>query len=242
MNNQNEVENKVLARVKKMLALGNCLGTTEHERDTALKQAYKLLAKHNLSIEQVGGDDEPEIRDNYKVAGWSMIWAKTAFMHIADLFFCEYYYGSKINATKCQHHFVGKEGNAKTAMHIANHVVISILKEGRSRYGDNLCPETRAFALGCVSKLRERIKELKAEAAKESAAEYAGGTALALVDVYASEKAANQLMLPSTLKPSRGSSKAVDAEAYHGGREFGKSISLNVRVGASISPASKALK
>lgn len=223
MNNE-----KILDRAKKMLALGKCLGTTEQERDTALQMAYRLLAKHNLTVADVNMHEAPEPRDRYKVPGWSMLWAKSAHHHIADLFFCEYYYGGKINSTKCWHYFVGKEGNATTAMHMADYIVASILKEGRTRYGDNLCPETRSFALGAVSKLRQRIAVLKEQAAKDP--ELSSGTALMLVNVYASEKAANALILPSDLKEGRAG-KPADSEQWHEGRAFGDKLSLNVRVG-----------
>jgi len=38
------IENKVLERVKKMIALGNDSAATEAERETALRMAYNLLA------------------------------------------------------------------------------------------------------------------------------------------------------------------------------------------------------
>ena len=41
---------KVLERIKKMLTLGNDAGATEAERETALRMAYNVMAKYNLTI------------------------------------------------------------------------------------------------------------------------------------------------------------------------------------------------
>ena len=247
-----DANNKVLDRVKKMLALGNCMGTTEHERDTAMKQAYKLITKYNLDPNALKEEaDTAGPRGDFKQAGWSMLWARQASHLIAELFFCEYYYSGKINATKCYHQFVGKEGNATTAMHITDHIVSSILKEGRARFGDNLCAGTRSFALGCVDRLHVRIAALKREAATEYSAPSStqsngaagtaqgssvqgstAGTALALANVYQSEKEANEALLPK-LKINKAQGKAAEASPYFAGREFGDKLSLNIQVGGS---------
>jgi hypothetical protein len=226
-----DAEDKVLNRLKKMLALGNCMGTTEHERDAAMQQAYKLMLKHNLTEEDVNAHNAPEARDTYSQAGWSMVWARQATNQIADLFFCTYWWGRKINATKCYHYFVGKESNAKTAMLMTDYIVGSILKEGRTRYGDNLCPETRSFAVGCVSKLAQRIRKLKEEAAEEQAAgNYTGGTELILANYYESEQAANIAIMNPNVKEVKLRNKPVQREEFQAGQEFAETLSLNVRV------------
>ncbi len=232
MDKETPVDNdKVLSRLKKMLALGNCMGTTEHERDAAMQQAYKLMLKYNLTENDVNKHDAPEARDTYSQAGWSMVWARSATHNIADLFFCQYMWGPKINATKCFHYFVGKESNAKTAMLMTDFIVGSILKEGRTRFGDNLCAGTRSFAVGCVAKLRERIQKLKDEAAAEQkAGNYTGGTELILADYYESEKASNLALIAPNVKEKKLVTKAVQRDAYLQGKEFGETLSLNVKV------------
>jgi len=41
---------KVIDKINKLLALGNNAAAAQNERETALRQAYSLLAKHNLEM------------------------------------------------------------------------------------------------------------------------------------------------------------------------------------------------
>jgi len=61
------IENKVLERVKKMIALGNDAAATEAERETALRMAYNLLAKYNLSMSDLPEDESHEARERQDV-------------------------------------------------------------------------------------------------------------------------------------------------------------------------------
>lgn len=230
-------DNKVLDKLQKMLALGKCMGTTEHERDTAMKMAYKLMVAHNLTEADVAKHRAPEVRGRYEVAGWAMPWARDATNVIADLFFCKYAYSSrKINSTKTMHFFYGKESNAKTAMYMADFIVGRILKEGRTRFGDNLCPATRSFATGCVVTLARRVKKLKEDAiAEQAAGEYTGGSELMLLDLYAQEEAANALLTTNVKQAKPRKEAEVNAEHYFAGRAFAKDLSLNVEI-ASTNP------
>jgi hypothetical protein len=228
------MDNKVLDKLQKMLALGKCMGTTEHERDTAMKMAYKLMVAHNITEADISKHRAPEVRDRYEAAGWAMPWCRDAIGIVADLFFCTHAWNmKKINSTKMMHYFYGKESNAKTAMYMADFIVSAILKEGRSRFGDNLCAETRSFATGCVVTLRRRVRQLKADAiAEQQAGTYTGGTELMLIDLYAQEEASNQALMTG-VKPAKERKVApVDSYAYHAGREFAKDLSLNVGIGS----------
>ena len=85
---------KVLDRVKKMLALGNCSGATDGERDTALKMSFKLLALHNLTMVDVEGHNAEvhEPREAQQATYVVYPWARRMSNQIANLFFCNYYY------------------------------------------------------------------------------------------------------------------------------------------------------
>lgn len=231
------MDNKVLDKLQKMLALGKCMGTTEHERDTAMKMAYKLMLAHNLTEDDVTKHREPEVRDRYEAAGWAMPWARDAITVIADLFFCKHAYNRrKINSTKTMHYFYGKESNAKTAMYMADFIVGRILKEGRTRYGDNLCAATRSFATGCVATLARRVHKLKEDAiAEQQAGTYVGGTALMLVDLYAQEELANTALMTDVKEAKPRKEAPVDFEHYRAGREFAQGLSLNTELKSETS-------
>lgn len=237
------MEDKILNRVKKMLAIAECSGATEAERDTALKMAYKVLAAHNLSMVDLDAhvNQEQDPRAMHDNEGYSMIWAKHIYNDIAGLFFCKYFGGRKVNAYKCVHHFVGRQSNATTAMHMAQFIVDSLVKECRKVYGHALVPEARAFALGASSKLRERIAIIKKQQQEESEST-ATGTALVLVNLYESEKDANALTIAELgIKLSKGAKgkSSVNSDAYGAGKEYGAKISLAPQVGGNKSSTKK---
>lgn len=227
-------EEKIVNRIKKMLALASDSAATEGERDNALRMAYNLMAKYNIDqsrVEAAGQDP----RVNYDFTGWSMVWAAHIHQAVGRLFFCRTIRGSKVNATKTIYHFVGKESNAVTASYLAAFVVTSILKEGRAQGWHNLSAPMRSFGTGVAHKLYERVAEMQKETEKEY--DKQPGTALVLTSLYASEAEANEAFLNDSgmrLKASRASAKPVgDRDAYASGKVFGGSINLNPHVGGT---------
>jgi hypothetical protein len=227
-------EDKIINRIKKMLALANDLAASEGERDNALRMAYNLMAKHNLDIATVEahGKKSEEPRIKFDSDGWSWTWAKQTRNIVADLFFCKYFFGQKINGTQCHHHFVGRESNAMTAAVMSDWIVDSILKEGRAIYKQNTAPGTRAFAIGAMHKLYERVEQIKRERAAEMERE-STGTALVLQDYYKGERSANEQWIAEHiggLKHHAARHSKVNADAYAQGQEFGAKINLNTQV------------
>lgn len=229
----NDATDKIVDRIRKMLNLANDLGTTEAERETALRMAYNLLAKYNLELADVQHKGQEEKRINNENICFGMPWVRTLSNAIAGLFFCEYYFERrKVNATQMRHHFVGKESNAITAAVMADWVTKSILKQCRTLYKHNLCTESREFATGAAQRLCERIREMKRQATAPQAA--SDNKALVLADVYQLEQSANALFLRQTgvivkVMPSRAKG-AAGSDAYDRGRAFGNTINLNRQV------------
>jgi hypothetical protein len=221
---------KALDKIKKLLALANDERGNETERETALRQAYALMAKHNVDMATIESHDHKpsEPRINFENDSWSWTWAKQTSMIIAELFFCKYYTSYKINGVKCRHHFVGKESNAMTAAVMADWIVYSIMKEGRKIHGGgNTSPGTRAFAVGAMHALNTRVKEI----IKQTQAEATPGTALVLASLYNSEAEANELLMPENLRTRKARQSKVDMAAYQKGRAFGETINLDRQVG-----------
>lgn len=235
-------EEKVLERAKKMLALGNCSGATEGERDTALRMVYKLLAKHNLTMIDVDGHNSAvqEERESQQASFVVYPWARSIAGQIASLFFCNYYFMRPDTGKQATHVFIGKESNATTAQYMAEFVVKSVLKEAARMYGSATAPEARCFAVGVVNKLVDRVKQLKAAGTED----HVPGTALMLINLYDSEKLANATWLTEQgvkLKSRVSTQKGItNAAAFHAGKDFGAKVSLAPQVGANT-PNRKAI-
>ncbi|CAB4194432.1 Domain of unknown function DUF2786 [uncultured Caudovirales phage] len=227
-----DVSNKILGRIKRMMALANDAAASEGERDNALRMSYKLLAAHNLSMVDVEahGAVQPEKREQHRASFVVYPWARNMAHNIAELFFCKYYFQRAGSGKQATHTFLGKVSNATTCSIVADYVVRSVLKEAARRYRSAISPEARDFAVGVARRIGERVRELRRE---ESAA--TPGTALVLASLYDSEKKANDSWLAQlgvTLTVKASSTKAVtNAAAYHAGKKFGDSVSLSAQVG-----------
>lgn len=225
-------DDKIINRIKKMLALANDSAASEGERDNALRMAYATMAKHNIDMAAVESAGQ-ERRINMDVAGWSMIWSCHIHNVVGALFFCKYYRGSKINGTKLEHHFVGRESNAVTASYMASFIVTSVLKEGRSKGWHNLSAEMRSFGLGVAARLAERVEEIR-EAEKAKQEQTGAGRELVLASLYKTEAQANAQFLNEEcgirLRKSKGGKGASDGSAYAAGKEYGGKINLSAQV------------
>lgn len=222
---------KILDKVKKLLAVANNEAATEGERDNALRMAHNMLAKHNLAMADLDEHNKLEGRDEMLLETFQMKWCCHVAHNVAKLFFCSYYSGQKINATKGTHYFVGKESNAVTAMLMTEYIIKSILKECRTRWGHNLAPESRSFSLGASAKIAERVRHMLANVDTMEGVNAAN--ALIIHDLYRTEADANEAFIKSRgvlLVTKKTKQSSVNSAAYNSGKEFGNGISLNGQV------------
>ena len=228
---------KILEKVRKLLAMANHENANETERDTALRQAHALLTKHGLDMVHVQNHEreKQDPRGEFKHEDWSIPWTRSVRAAIAKLFMCNYYYGEKINGTRQYHYFVGRESNATTAEYMSIFVVGSILKEGRLRYGHNLCAETRAFGEGAAHRLHQRVEQLISNKIQEVQA--STGKGLALIDLRTEEEAGNADFVKGwNLKKAVARNTKLDARAFRAGQAHADSIGLNVQVSTTKAP------
>lgn len=251
-------QERTLDKIRKLLAMANDERGNEQERETALRQAYALCAKHNVDIAGVGSTQAQEQREEQVVTMSVYPWARGIAHSLASLFFCAYYF-QRGAGKSAKHAFIGKQSNAVTASEMAHYIIASVFKELRARYGTDTSPEARAFATGVETALRVRCRDLRAaaEAAeKAAAAPQAGavmvgedgsttalagattGRALVLAGLYASEAKANEAWIAEhvgKLHTQADRTKGVGGSAYAAGKAHGSTISLSRQVGGKSS-------
>lgn len=222
---------KIVDRVKKMLALGNCAGTTEAERETALRMAYNLLAKHNLSMADLP-TEQAEARDRMDVTISADKWARSVAASVSKLFFCKYFFCRTGVSGKDMHCFVGKESNVVTARYMAEHLIASIKKEASRRYHSPTSPEGRSFCVGTMNSIYKRV-----EAMITQDTESTPGTALVLANLHTSEAVENDKWLATVGVKVKDSKSRADnslrANAFYDGKKYGNTVSLNKQVGGT---------
>lgn len=223
----NQDNEKVLDKIKKLLAVANDAAATEGERDNALRMAHKLLVKHNLDMQDLHKHGIKEERIRETVETFRMKWARGVAGSIAELFMCKLYW-QNINATKGRYSFIGLESNATTAALMTEYVIQSILKEARKLYTHNLSSGARQFGYGAEFKLSNRVAEMIKTTSKEV------GTGLIVVELYDLEEKANEEFLKSQgtkikiLKDRE--TDITDYKAFNAGSQYAEKIDLNLQL------------
>lgn len=226
-------EDKILERVRKMLALANDEAATEGERDNALRMAHNLMAKYQLDMMDVDqhARDKEDPRSHFQEEGWNLTWCNQIRMHIARLFGCKYFMGRKINATRSTHHFVGRASSATTAMLMSDWIIRDALRKADKFAGHRLTAAGRAFGVGCAAVLRARVDELL----KASTEELKATTGRDLMVVNEDEQEANDNYIEDVLGiklQTRSLRRSrLDTDGYAAGAEHGRSVNLNTQLG-----------
>lgn len=229
------MNDRVISRIRKMIALANDAGATEGERDNALRMAHATLVKHNLDITSIDGEATAAQEQRVQEAGvfHGVPWARTICHSIAKLFFCKYFsVRFSANTDDKKHYFVGRTSNATTAMHLAQFVVEAVNREAKAYTRGQHYSVYRAFGAGAANRIYARCEKLRAaqEAAPPPELLAAPGTALVLASVYAAEAEANDAYLKAAgrkLTTHRGGAKVYDRDAHAAGTRFGDGVTLS---------------
>lgn len=230
-------EDKIISKVRKLLNTAN--GTAEggeHERDTAMRMALNLLAKHNLSMSDLEESKQEDRCVDNDSTFHSAPWMRTVGYAMAELFFCAFYVTRIHGKNRLRFTFIGREGNVQTAKEMTTYLIKSV--ESESRKAQKQHGQTGewagGFRKGAGMRIWVRSKELRKQAEQESNAATTG-TALVLASVYAQEKSKNEQYIQGMgveLTVRKAVTHKTNTSGYIAGDNFGKTVSLNKQVGA----------
>jgi len=226
---------RIIDRVRKMLALANDSGATEGERDNALRMAHATLAKHNLSLDSLQAKEDP--RGQTFTTFYGRPWACYVSSVIADLFFCTYIYSPASKASDIGHYFIGKKSNGETAAEISRWLVATISREGKRRQSQ-LCEDNgwfRTFAWSAAGRIGQRVAEMK----RRDDIPSAPGTSLVLADVYQVEKTENARWVEENMKIRNGKSRAKALPEKASARVLGTKLGSEVHLGGQVTHETK---
>jgi hypothetical protein len=256
MTDQTPDQSRVLDKIRKLLAMGKDERANETERETALRQAHFLLAKHGLeeAEAEAAGGKAAEVRTSLRCESRDQPWCRVVALAIANLMFCGYFYNKRRDGSgKVIHNFVGRVSNAETARQLTDFVISSITSEANKKW--KLQPDPGPwwtnFCKGAAAQISTRCLQLRTEAERASEEEAAWsrlegklenqldapaagpGTALVLASLYRTETEANDGWIAENigkLHTPADRQKQVGT-GYREGREFGSKVSLNRQVG-----------
>lgn len=168
-NNHEPNKEDVLSKIKKCFSLTKSSNTNEAQ--VALRQAYALMKKHNLSLHDVEvseiAEQEAKTDNKKKIPGWVTSLAHT----IARLMNCEIFCRSGLKKS-ISFVYVGQKENAEIAQYtfivlyraLKKHRLEFIKSEvDKRKYSISTAYKTRigdAFCNGWVLAVKEKIKDL----------------------------------------------------------------------------------
>lgn len=225
----------LIARIQKLLALGE-RGGTEAEAEAAMQKAHELLAKHNLSLDDVKGvEAEEDYVMDESAATARQPWQDYIYGSVSRLYFCRHlkrtrYCGSKVSGV--QHLIIGKPSNVAVVKYIAAYLI---------RTGGELAREAAAgaesrqafvnsFKKGFAIRINSRVNEEIKKAREGKMTDASTGTALVLSPLY--DRANNEIdgfLLRNSVRPKASKSTASgpsDYAGYAAGRAAAESMSL----------------
>jgi len=177
------IDDKIIQRLQRLLALAEGRGATEAEAALAMERAQDLLAKHNLSMASVfaAGAKDTEKREESELdaikgsKGRAAMykWQQELMRSIADANYCRHWIRTTYNRrSKLNSHvLIGRESNVVACRLMFEYLLqsmdrmIPVKDQSRSAY---------SWKEGCVDRLVERISQQRwdrEEANRKEAAE-----------------------------------------------------------------------
>lgn len=225
----------IIAKIQKLLALGE-RGGTEAEAEAAMQKVHELLAKHNLSLDEVKDavEDEDYVQD-FVTATNKQPWQDYIWAAISKLYFCQCYQRKKMSGGKVasvQHMVIGKPTNIAVVKYVASYVVRTgeaLAREAAKDRGDSRT-FINSFKRGFAARINARVNEEIRKAREGRMTDSATGTALVVAPLYDQAKRdIDSFLCQQGIRPRQGTSRATgigNSDGYRAGHEAADSVSL----------------
>ncbi|MET0154689.1 MAG: DUF2786 domain-containing protein [Rickettsiales bacterium] len=176
------MDEKLREKIRKLLRLAQKAGT-EGEAAAAMERVRFLLAKHNLSTDDV--PDEGEECDITEEETACEPWNRTIFKDVARLYFCDAVLVKRIGKTSVA--VVGGKENVRVAVGTAK-AIVAAGRRFATAYAENAPSRKgaeRSFKYGFAARIGERCQEMIFSAKHGApAADSETGTEVALQGAY----------------------------------------------------------
>lgn len=236
-------QDKVIEKVRKLLAIADSArNDCENERETAMRQAHALLAKHGLEMAQVGDIDAQTDYLGALVKGtFAMrtknVWEAGIYHQIAELNGCKCVREPARRGQPAKVYIFGRKVRAEIIKQMSLYIVESVLREAT-----NSGFRSASFGIGAWQGVAKQVQEILANmrAGKIDGEQLPQSTALVVVDQH------KQALIEATRirdeacprLTSGGSSRGSrDHVAFAAGFAHGSKIGLNAQVGQSRAKA-----
>jgi hypothetical protein len=224
-----EQKENVMSKIRKALALAND-SANDHECETALLMAQRLMVKHGIELSEVESIAEEEskevVEQNITDRGRTPYWKKALATVIADNFRC--YNFNRVGGGKSRIVFLGVKQDVELAKELFDFAVNVLetsvkryLKQLRKERGelDNPTGIRNDYIIGFIHGLRQKLADQVEE--------------LCLTPMLVKDDALVETYNGMRFTSGRSSSvqRGHDSSAYNSGHKEGSSLSKHSRIG-----------
>ena len=213
---QQDKENRIIDKIRKLFALANDKGATGAEGENALRMANAMLSKHSLEMSQLTGHDETVFctfaEYNLKTPG-----SMTVIGAISRFYNCRIIFDYNWDIPKSL--IIGTGANRMTATIVIDQLIDQIAKECKG--------QNAAFKQGAADGLAEVCRRITTERKKDTT-EILPGTGLMVVDQMAQQLAAASAFVEENfgnLGKTRRKKSSAEGRAYGQGLNPGARVS-----------------
>ena len=223
---QNE---KMIEKIQALMSKTVEAGATEAEAESAMGAAHRLLAKYNLTMQEVQSHDKEGMTTDVYESSWNQPWERMVWNSVAKLYFCHMFIvpnGQKA----CKVHITGRAANIMVVDNIANYVINTgkrLAREFAQATPGNSVSLSNNFKKGFAFKIADRVEEMIKDAESQGMQET--GTALVLASLYQSERdAARDHLAKDGIRLAKGTtrSRITDLSALGQGKSAAKNVNL----------------
>lgn len=217
-------------RIRKLLALSQ--SPNEHEAAAAAAKAHALLAEHNLTMAEVGTEeDTPDTDIGHMThdSRHSSPWVRQLWFAVAKTYFCDYFYYTHRHRT--HHTIIGNATNTQLACAMGDYLQNTVMRLANTECRGQSGSFKTGFKKGAVSRLNARLKEMR-EAQTQEVKDVKNSSNLPALYEQ------NDQVLAAYVKSTFGKlGKAVSRErntssaGYHAGRAAADNIGLHSQIG-----------
>jgi len=217
-------------RIRKLLALSK--SPNEHEAAAAAAKAHALLAEYNLTMAEIGdNEDTPDTDVGHMThdSRHSSPWVRQLWYAIAKAYFCDYFYYTHSHRT--HHTIIGTETNTQLACAMGDYLQNTVMRLANTECRGQTGSFKTGFKKGAVARLAVRLKEMRAAQTKEVKDVKNSSNLPALYEQ-------NDQVLAAYVKETFGAlGKAVSRErntssaGYYAGKAAAENIGLHAQIG-----------
>lgn len=223
----NAKQQKVIDRVKKLLAIADNENAPMHEKENAMGHAQKLILEHNLSEDFFESKEEIVSEPIYEMDGVSAsVWKERIINVICDVNYCYCFFKPGTKEKNAKFVAYGTPNNLEIVRILIDLILNQVYYYAHDYQGAGKS-EKNSFKLGMATRISQRLRETHKEVVNHYLQNSNNNAALVKLDSLM--LAAKELAVKQNNLVIINRNTNILGDAYKAGMNQGNSVELNFR-------------